>query len=221
MNVRTDQITTLLFDWDGTIADSAQLGLAAFQQSFSMLGFEFPLEKYEATYSPNWYLIYEAMGLPKDKWERADELWMKHYGEQTPTLVEGAEKTIRELQRRAYRMGIVSSGSQARLERELKNVGLASAFDVVICNEDMQNKKPHPEGLEIALRLMNCSTDRACYVGDSPEDIEMGKRAGMLTVGVRSNYPTNWKLINAGADIYLETFNDLTTYFNFGGRRQG
>ncbi len=78
MTPQTNHITTLLFDWDGTIADSAQLGLTAFQKSFDSLGFEFPQEIYEAVYSPNWYSIYEAMGLPKDQWAIADDLWMQH-----------------------------------------------------------------------------------------------------------------------------------------------
>ncbi len=81
-------MATLLFDWDGTIADSAQLGLNAFQKPFGALGLEFPQEIYEAAYSPNWYSIYEAMGLPKEKWATADDLWMQHYGEQTAQLVD-------------------------------------------------------------------------------------------------------------------------------------
>src|ERR1700730_3394606 len=54
------QITTLVFDWDGTLADSASLGLAAFQKTFADLGVPFPQDVYEATYSPNWYSTYEA-----------------------------------------------------------------------------------------------------------------------------------------------------------------
>lgn len=213
MDPRTRHITTLLFDWDGTIADSAQLGLNAFQKSFAVLGFEFPQETYEATYSPNWYSIYEAMGLPKEKWEKADELWMQHYGEQTAQLVAGAESTIRQLQRNGYRMGIVSSGSSARLTRELRHLGLSDAFEAVICNEQMRNKKPHPEGLETALGLLKSRREQSCYVGDSPEDIVMGKGAHMLTVGVRSTYPTSWKLQNANPDIYLESFAELCQFF--------
>jgi HAD superfamily hydrolase (TIGR01549 family) len=213
MNPGTEHITTLLFDWDGTIADSAQLGLAAFQKSFAVLGFEFSQETYEATYSPNWYSIYEAMGLPKEKWEMADRLWMQHYGEQTAKLVDGAENVIRELQRRAYRMGIVSSGSRDRLARELEHLGLSDIFEVVICNEHMVNKKPHPEGLETALRMLESPKEQSCYVGDSPEDIEMGRRAQVLTIGVRSTYPTSWKLMGAGPDIYLDSFAELGTHF--------
>jgi phosphoglycolate phosphatase-like HAD superfamily hydrolase len=77
----------------------------------------------------------------------------------------------------------------------------------------MVNKKPHPEGLESALQRMGLTSAQVCYVGDSPEDIEMGKRANVLTAGVRSTYPTSWKLQTADPDIYLESFIELATYF--------
>jgi phosphoglycolate phosphatase-like HAD superfamily hydrolase len=77
----------------------------------------------------------------------------------------------------------------------------------------MENKKPHPEGLETAVGTLGREPYEACYVGDSPEDIEMGKRAGTLTVGVRSSYPTNWRLKENKPDLYLESFRDLTNHF--------
>jgi HAD superfamily hydrolase (TIGR01509 family) len=213
MDPRTEHITTLLFDWDGTIADSAQLGLSAFRKSFGSLGFDFPQEIYEAAYSPNWYAIYKAMGLPEEKWAAADQLWMQHYGEQSAKLVKGAENTLRQLRKRGYRMAIVSSGSESRLTRELRQQNLSELFEVVICNEHMVNKKPHPEGLTAALAKLKRPNEHSCYVGDSPEDIEMGKRAQLLTVGVRSTYPTSWRLRDANPDIYLESFSDLTLHF--------
>jgi beta-phosphoglucomutase-like phosphatase (HAD superfamily) len=68
-----DSFTTLLFDWDGTLADSASQGPTAFQETFAELGVEFDQGIYEATYSPNWYQTYAAIGLPKEKWQLADE----------------------------------------------------------------------------------------------------------------------------------------------------
>ena len=213
MTTSTQSITTLLFDWDGTLVDSAQLGLTAFEQSFAALGMVFDHEIYREVYSPNWYLVYEAMGLPKDKWQRADELWTHHYGEQAAELVEGAKQTIDDLQQKGYRLGIVSSGNGIRVAREIMNVGLESVFEVVVCHEQMENRKPHPEGLETAMRLMNRSREESCYIGDAPEDIEMGKRAGLLTVGVRSAYPTNWKLKTSSPDIYVESVRELLKHF--------
>src|SRR3979409_283485 len=97
MTNATRSINTLLFDWDGTLVDSAQLGLVAFEQSFAALGVVFDHEIYQAVYSPNWYSIYEAMGMPKEKWQEADDLWVQHYGEQTAQPMHGAQKTIADL----------------------------------------------------------------------------------------------------------------------------
>jgi HAD superfamily hydrolase (TIGR01509 family) len=206
-------ITTLLFDWDGTLVDSAHLGLIAFERSFSALGLVFDHEIYQKVYSPNWYSIYEAMGLPPEKWEMADQLWNQHYGEQTAQPVAGARETIVELKRRGYRLGIVSSGTECRVVRELGALGLEGVFETLVCNEQMKNKKPHPEGLETALKLLGCLRAESGYVGDSPEDIEMGQRAGLLTVGVRSAYPTSWKLETARPDILLLSLSELLDHF--------
>lgn len=213
MNSATPAITTLLFDWDGTIVDSAQLGLTAFEQSFASLGMNFDHEIYRNVYSPNWYAVYEAMGLPKDKWQRADELWVQHYGAQIAQPVEGAKQTIEILTGKGYQLGVVSSGNDCRVGKEVQQLGFAGVFSVVVCNEQMKNKKPHPEGLETAMRLLGRSPNESCYVGDSPEDIQMGKRAGLLTVGVHSTYPTSWKLKSHSPDIYIESITELTNHF--------
>lgn len=213
MPPKTSSITTLLFDWDGTLVDSAQLGLTAFERSFAALGVAFDHEVYAQVYSPNWYSVYEAMGLPKEKWQRADKLWVQHYGEQTALPVAGAQQTIIGLKRKGYRLGVVSSGNECRVAREVSELGLGSFFETVICNEQMENKKPHPEGLETAMRWLGCSREESCYVGDSPEDIEMGKGANMLTVGVCSAYPTSWKLKSRKPDIYIESLSELLEHF--------
>lgn len=206
-------IKAIIFDWDGTLADSANLGLLAFQNAFAEMGVAFPRDLYEAHYSPNWYSIYEAMSLPRDKWGIADQLWLKHYGEQTAPLLNGAAETVLTLKRKGYRLGVVSSGSESRVRRELDLSRLAEVFAALICNEHIVNKKPHPEGLELALRRLNSKPDESVYVGDAAEDVQMGKRARVLTVGVRSNYPSSARLLSSNPDLYLESLNALVNYF--------
>lgn len=206
-------ITTFVFDWDGTLADSARLGLTAFQKTFADLGVEFPLDIYKATYSPNWYSTYEALGLPKDKWQIADELWLHHYGEKTANLIEGVADTLQELRRKSYRLGVVTSGSESRVCREIDGSELREVFGVVICNEHIVKKKPDPEGLNLALRRLDSKPEESVYVGDAPEDIQMGKSANVLTVGVRSEYPSSTRVLSAEPDIYLESISELVHHF--------
>src|ERR1700741_4212144 len=115
--MKSTAINTVLFDWDGTLFDSAASGFAAFQKTFADLGIDFSGERYQACYSPNWYAMYESLNVPRDKWDEADELWLEHYGEQQPMLVAGACDTLRELQCRGYRLGIVTSGTGRRVLR--------------------------------------------------------------------------------------------------------
>jgi pyrophosphatase PpaX len=192
------KISVLLFDWDGTLADSAQLGLAAYQKTFADLGINFGLETYEAAYSPNWYLTYEALGVPKEKWALADELWNRHYQNETAKLFEGAAETVSGL----HRVG-----------RELNESALADLFEVVICHEHVAKRKPHPEGLQIALARLAANQDEAAYVGDTPEDVLMGKRANILTVGVRSNCPSSARLFDSAPDLLVESIKDLSDHF--------
>jgi HAD superfamily hydrolase (TIGR01509 family) len=213
MKSATNRITTILFDWDGTLFDSAHAGFLAFQKTFGDLGVGFSHEFYEARYSPNWYAMYESLNLPKDKWKTADELWLAHYGEEPPKLVGGAGATIDELQMRGYRLGIVTSGTHRRVARELEQLGLTSKFEALICNEHIVNKKPHPEGLKMAMRQLASAPDVCSYAGDAPEDVQMGKNAGVFTVAVRSAYPTSKLLLNEEPDIHLDSIEELLIHF--------
>jgi HAD superfamily hydrolase (TIGR01509 family) len=151
--------------------------------------------------------------LPRDRWDYADQLWLRHYGEEPPRLVDGARETLDHLFEKRYRLGIVSSGSECRVRREIDTLGLGPLFRVIVCNESTVNKKPHPEGLNLAIRTVDCRREVCSYVGDTPEDIEMGRRAGVLTIGVRSGYPGRDRLIAASPDIYLESIRDLLLHF--------
>jgi HAD superfamily hydrolase (TIGR01549 family) len=209
----THSISTILFDWDGTIVDSAQLGLNAYYKVFAELDCEFSEEIYNANYSPNWDKTYEALGLPAHQWERADTLWRFHYDAQTPQLIEGAADTLAKMHAIGYRLGVVSSGNDDRVNREIDQFGLRDLFEVVMCHEHITQRKPHPEGLHLALERMAVSPTEAAYVGDAPEDIQMGKEAHVLTVGVRSNYPCGTRLVAADPDIFLQSIRDLLSYF--------
>lgn len=213
MTKTPETITTLLFDWDGTVVDSAQLGLTAYEKAFAELGVVFDHEIYREVYSPNWLSVYEGLGLPKEHWQRADELWTHHYGQLTAELIEGAGETLSQLRKKGYRLGVVSSGNYDRVCREIEQLALEGFFEVVICHEQISNRKPHPEGLEIAMHSLACGPTEVGYVGDTPEDIEMGKAAGVLTVGVRSDYPTSWKLESSQPDILIESLTELAGHF--------
>ena len=204
-------IDTILLDWDGTLIDTAVPAFDAFQKTLVDFGVQLSFATYERIYSPNWYLMYEALGLPRERWRQADDGWLSHYSSETAQLVPGVREALGELVRRNYLLGIVTSGSRDRVLREIGRLGLSKVFRVVLCNDDVVNKKPHPEGLEIAMRQLGKRPESCCYVGDCPDDIVMGKRAGVMTVGITSGYPVSKNLPASKPDLRFPSLKEFAT----------
>jgi HAD superfamily hydrolase (TIGR01509 family) len=201
------RIGTVLFDWDGTLCDSGAALHRAFSKLLGEFGISFTLAEYQAVYTPAWYRMYEAFGLPRELWPQADQRWLQHYAGEEPGLLPGAGAVIDRCRADGFQVGIVTGANRDRIQDEFKRLQLS--FPAIICHEDVVQRKPHPEGIERALALLNASAESCCFVGDTPEDIEMGKSAGVYTVGVMSEYVTRSRMEGAAADRLLENIEEL------------
>lgn len=203
-------IDTFFFDWDGTLNESAAQSFEALRKTFEALGVSLEPDAYEKAYRPNWYAMFEELGLPQERWDEADLLWMRHYDYDASRLTPGAREVVDRIAKRGFAAGVVTSGSRVRILREMGAFGLTDMFRVVVCGEDVANRKPHPEALELAMRRVERGAESCCYIGDCPEDIEMGRRAGVRTVGVRSDFPTSRRLRDARPDLYFDSLSQFT-----------
>ena len=201
-------VDAILYDWDGTLVDSAEQSFRCYEELFSGYGIRFDRDAYAATYSPNWHRTYVAVGLPEDRWAEADARWVERYGRDAIPLVAGAEAAIARAAAAGLAQGLVTSGDRARVERELRAHGLAVRFAAVVCGSDPVRKKPDPEALLLALERMGVSPARAAYVGDSPEDVEMAKRAGARSIGIPGGFPNREALVRSRPDLLAPSLSD-------------
>jgi HAD superfamily hydrolase (TIGR01509 family) len=200
-------IATVLFDWDGTLCDSGAALYRAFEKVMADFGVSFSMAEYQAVYTPAWYRMYEAFGLPKEQWNLADQRWLHHFQGEQPGLLPGAGAVVDRCRAGGLQLGIVTGANRDRINREFRRLGLS--FPSIICHEDVVHRKPHPEGIERALALLHAGTEGCCFVGDAPEDVEMGKSAGVFTIGVVSEYVTRGRMEAAAPDLLLETIEEL------------
>lgn len=105
-------------------------------------------------------------------------------------------------------LGIVTSGSRPRVVREVARFGLAPRFAGLVCAEDTALRKPHPEPLHVGLRRLGVAAFEAACVGDSPEDVEMARAAGVLSVGVPGGFPNREALRGASPDLWAHELSD-------------
>jgi HAD superfamily hydrolase (TIGR01509 family) len=185
----TRTLRALLFDWDGTLWDSSEASFRSYVRLFESYGIAFDRERFEATYAPDWYATYRAVGLREDLWPEADARWMREYAREDGRLLPGARDALGQAHALGLALGLVTSGSRERVLRELEALSIRHLFRSVVCAEDVERRKPHPEGLLKALRDMGISPEESAYVGDSPEDVEMARAAGALPVGIPGGFP--------------------------------
>lgn len=194
-------LRAVLFDWDGTLVNSAEASYNCFARLFSSFGIPFDRARFEQTYSPNWYRTYAAMGLPEAQWSEADARWIGYYAEQESELVPGAAEALARLQQVGLLQGLVTSGERERVARELLALGVHGFFRTVVCADDTRNKKPHPEALLLGLERLGVAPADAAYVGDSPEDVEMARAAGVFAVGIPGGFPNRQALAASTPDL--------------------
>lgn len=186
-------IHAVLFDWDGTLLDSYHADSQAYLRMFRDLGVSWGLEELDRHYSPNWYRVYRAAGIPRRRWKQADRLWASHYRRQSPVLLPGVRRALRDLQSR-YALALVTSGNRARVVPQLRSFRLAPLFAARVCAEDAPRRKPHPAPLREAMRRLRLPPEDCLYVGDAPEDVEMARRARVRCIGVLGPFPTHQRL---------------------------
>jgi len=207
------KITTLLFDLDGTLINTNELIIASFMHT---------LEKfYPGKYKREHVIPFMGPTLTESfstvDANRVDELiteYRRFNVEMHDEFVEEYEtvyETIETLHEQGYKIGIVTTKARNVVEMGLSYSRLKQFFDVVITIDDVQNAKPHPEPIQLALKKLNATPEETIMVGDNYHDIEGGKNAGTKTAGVVWSLKGKEFLESYHPDYMLEKMSDILT----------
>ncbi|HSM03605.1 MAG TPA: HAD-IA family hydrolase [Longimicrobiales bacterium] len=204
----------VLFDLDGTLADTVPLILASARHAMAEI-------RGEAELGEAWR---EHIGRPlsdtirdfardEEEGERLRASYSAFQSEAHDRMVRpfpGALEVVEELDRRGIPLGIVTSKGRAMTVRTLAVCGLANAFRVVVTADEVQRGKPDPEPVHRALAALGMpAAEEIAFVGDSPHDIEAGRGAGIFTVGVTWGAFPRDRVVAARPDRMIETMGEL------------
>ena len=203
----------VLFDLDGTIADTARDLLAALQRLCSEESAEPPgYEQFRRVVSQGsaamLNLSFEgALGEPA--FDNLRDRLLAHYHDDIAThtqLFEGMNEVLARLDGEAIKWGIITNKPGWLTNPLLEKLKLNKRPVCVISGDTLARRKPHPDQLLRACELTGVPPGDGIYVGDARGDIVAGHRAGMRTVAALFGYipagedPHTW-----GADITIST----------------
>lgn len=213
------EITTVLFDFDGTLVQ---------------LNLDFP-EIYQGIYS-----IVEKYGVDPALYqdlflielvETVTQELMEHKPEEAKRfnkeaegflrereiaaakeaeVVPGAGQTLKILKEKGIRIGIVTRNC-----KEAVKIGLGKndfAYDLLLTRDDIRPVKPEPHSLEKALKVLKSKPEETIMVGDHPIDIRVGKRVGVKTVAVLSGKKTKEDFKELKPDLIISSVRELLNY---------
>lgn len=178
-----------IFDWDGVIADTYRATYKAYKSSLKQLGIYLSEAQFKNMIpSSDWRNFYALLGVHRDLWEDLDSNWILFFSQANYSLRRGVKSILNLLGKRQKKLGLLTAGSSTRVRHGLHKFDLEDRFDAILFREDTCFNKPDPRVLTTMLKRLQEPSSMAVYIGDSPDDLEMGRRARVLTVAVASKF---------------------------------
>ena len=178
----------IVFDWDGTLLDSAAAIVRAIQSACHDLSLPVPDEA-RARHVIGLGLV-DAMrhavpDLPPDRYQAMVDRYRHHYlsGDHQLTLFDGVPEMLARLQAAGHTLAIATGKSRAGLERALDHSGLRPLFHSSRCADECHSK-PHPQMLEELMVEFGTPAVSTVMIGDTSHDLLMASNAGVDSVAV-------------------------------------
>jgi N-acetyl-D-muramate 6-phosphate phosphatase len=199
------RVHAVLFDLDGTLADTAADLAAALNRvraDHALAPLPLAALRGYASHGARG-LLGAGMGATRadGDYESLREAFLAYYEHgmlNQSRLFDGADSVLDELERRGLRWGIVTNKAQRFTLPLVKHLGLVPRAGTVICGDTTPHAKPHPAPLFAAVHELGVDATHCVYVGDAQRDVTAGIAAGMKTLVARYGYfapedtPEDW-----------------------------
>ena len=209
----------IIFDFDGTIADTSRIILATMQATMRERGLR--VETPDA--------IKRVIGLPlKDCFthiypgmsemealECANtycDIFDANKSTLTPTLFPHVAETLRVLDQHGITMSVASSRGYSSLVELLEILEVRQHFAMVVGIDNVGEAKPDPEAVLYILKSMHVNACEALVVGDMPIDIAMGQNAAVKTCAVTHGNSSKEELEKSHPDYIIDDFSQLLAH---------
>ena len=209
-------MAAIIFDFDGTLADTQRGIIATAQEVLRRMGREPADERaLAATIGlPLRENFTRGAGLSEEEAGRAVAIYreiFETFAIPAITVFPGVEEVLAALSARGVPMAVASSRGQHSLEGLMHHLGLDRyiPLTLVFGVETAARPKPAPDILYVILGKLGVKPEEALVVGDTTFDIEMGRAAGCYTCGVSYGNQSAGQLAGASPNYLLDDLRKL------------
>ncbi len=209
----------LLFDIDGTLADTDTLHMRAFNEIFEPFGHVFDHARFTRELLGFSMVSIQERFLSHAPWDRQlaimaeKEAAFRVLAAGNIQPAPGLMHLLDWADRADLPMAAVTNAPRLNAEMVLSGLGLAHRFKALIIADELAHGKPHPLPYLEGLRALRARADQTVAFEDSRSGVQSATAAGIATVGVRTSL-SHSDLAAAGAVTSIDTFDaaDLTAF---------
>ena len=208
-------VQAVLFDLDGTLADSAPDLVAALDTLCDEIGHAHPdpVAVSRVVSAGGRAILREGLpGIGDDDLEALLPRYLDLYaarGNVSTELYAGIDDILADLEARGIAWGIVTNKVGWLAAPVVEKLGLATRCGVLVAGDTLARRKPHPDPVLHACRLLQADPTRTLFVGDDLRDIDAGKAAGARTIAAAWGYLNGGDPAHWGADAIASTVASL------------
>lgn len=204
----------ILFDNDGVLVHTEPLyykaNIKALKEYFNV---ELEFNEYMKIMSEGTTVWQKALtkGFSQKEIEIARNRRNEYYQEFLKTeniLIDGVKEVLKELSKN-YRMGIVTTSRRVDFEIIHKDLGIVDFMDFILCEEDYEFAKPHPEPYLKGLEIFGANKNEAIVIEDSTRGLTAAYKAGIECVIVKNDFTITQDF--SKASYFINNLNELKT----------
>jgi 2-phosphoglycolate phosphatase len=215
------KISGVVFDLDGTLVDSrrdiAEAANHALEKAgLSRLSHE-ELESYVGDGAPLLMARAARLDVKDEKTALMVADFLDYYAEHPidhTQLMPGTLQALEALSVLALPLGVCTNKPRRTSIAVLRGLELEARFRGVVAGDDLPQRKPDPAMVVESARLLGVPVDEVVMVGDGPQDVLAGRRAGAFTVGVRGGIQAEERLLAAEPHVVIDTLAELAAVLN-------
>jgi len=178
----------IVFDWDGTLLDSAGGIVESIQQAARDL--RLPVPARETASHVIGLGLHDSLRaavptLPEAQYREFAEAYRRHFlaRQGSMALFAGVRELLEDLHAAGYHLAVATGKSRRGLEHALESTALRKYFAASRCGDET-NPKPHPAMLLELMGQLAAAPGQALMIGDTSHDLEMARSAGVDAVAV-------------------------------------